>query len=308
MSASRPPRSPLALAALACASVVGLEPVTVRDLDHPDVDIDAALVVDTIDRQWVVRSPRSTAAGARMDAESKLVEVLFGWVSFGVPRVAGSAPLPEGGRALVYRAVGGAPLQPAMLTTVPTLASAVGRALATVHDLPTRLVADAGLPVYEAEEYRERRLAEVDRAAATGHVPPSLLSRWEKALEEAGAWRFVPAVVHGDLDGDTLRVEGTQLAGIIDWAQARVADPADDFAWLANAVDSSAFESVMATYTLRRRTTPDAALVRRARLAGELSLVRWLLHGTSTDDASVVDDAVGMLTALEESLAGSMTW
>ena len=148
----------------------------------------------------------------------------------------------------------------------------------------------------------------LDRAAATGHVPPSLLSRWEKALEEAGAWRFVPAVVHGDLDGDTLRVDGTQLAGIIDWAQARVADPADDFAWLANVTEPAAFDAVMATYTLRRRTMPDAALVRRARLAGELSLVRWLLHGTSTDDAGVVDDAVAMLTTLEESLAGSMTW
>ena len=116
------------------------------------------------------------------------------------------------------------------------------------------------------------------------------------------------AVVHGDLDGDTLRVDGTQLAGIIDWAQARVADPADDFAWLANVTEPAAFDAVMATYTLRRRTMPDAALVRRARLAGELSLVRWLLHGTSTDDAGVVDDAVAMLTTLEESLAGSTTW
>lgn len=305
VSDPRPPRSPLALAALACAAVVGLEPVTARSLAHHDPDVDAALIEDTIDRRWVVRSPRTVAAGARLEAESKLVEVLFGWVSFAVPRVAGTAALPEGGKALVYRAVAGGPLLAAALGTVPSLPSAIGRALAVVHDLPTRLIADAGLPVFEAEEYRERRLAELDRAAATGHVPPALLGRWESALEEAGAWRFTPVVVHGDLDGDTLRIEGTQLAGIIDWGQARVADPADDFAWLANAAEPSAFDAVMATYTLRRRTTPDAALTRRGRLAGELALVRWLLHGVSTDDTHVVDDAVGMLTALEVSVAGT---
>lgn len=304
----RSPRSLPNLAALACAAVKGLEPVTVQGHPQHDPDVDAAQVEDSIGRLWVVRAPRTAAAGARLEAESRLVEVLFGWVSFAVPRIAGSASLPEGGRALVHRAVPGQALDAATLASSPTIASALGRALATVHDLPTRLVADAGMPVYEAEEYRQRRLAELDRAAGTGHVPSSLLGRWEHALEEAGAWRFVPAVVHGDLDGETVRIDGGQLAGLVDWGQARVGDPADDFAWLANAVEQETFDAVLATYTLRRRTNPDADLTRRARLAGEFTLVRWLLHGTSTNDSAIVDDAVAMLTTLDESLNGSTTW
>jgi aminoglycoside phosphotransferase (APT) family kinase protein len=190
------------------------------------------------------------------------------------------------------------------LAASPALAASLGRTLAVVHDLPTRLVADVDMPVYEAEEYRQRRLAEVDRAAGTGHVPAVLLSRWEQNLEETTAWRFVPCVVHGELDGDSVLVGGTEVSGIVDWAQARVADPADDFAWLANAVEDETFDTVLGAYTAKRRTPVDADLTRRARLAGELLLARWLLHGVSTDDAAVVDDAVAMLTELERSLAG----
>ena len=177
-----------------------------------------------------------------------------------------------------------------------------------MHDLPTRLVADAGLPVYEADEYRQRRLAEVDRAAATGHVPSALLSRWERALEEAGAWRFVPSVVHGELDGDSVRTSSTEVTGMVEWAQARVADPADDFGWLANAAEPEVFDGVLAAYAAKRRANPDPDLARRARLAGELALVRWLLHGTSADDSAVVDDAVAMLAVLDSSLDDAAAW
>lgn len=302
------PRSPLSLAALVCAAVKGAEPTSVRALAQHDPDVDAAWVQDSIGRQWVVRSPRTAAAGARMDAESRLVEGLYGWVSFAVPKAVGRASLPEGGRAVVHRAPPGTPLDAARLEASAALAASLGRTLAVVHDLPTRLVADVDMPVYEAEEYRQRRLAEVDRAAGTGHVPAGLLGRWEQALEESTAWRFVPTVVHGELDGDSVLVEGNEVCGVVDWAQARVADPADDFAWLANAVEPAVFETVLGAYSAKRRMTPDPDLARRARLAGELALARWLLHGTSTGEESIVKDAVGMLAALEESTKDVTVW
>ena len=90
---------------------------------------------------------------------------------FAVPLVAGTVAMPDGGRAGVHRALDGEPIDPAALVPGPGLPAALGRALAAVHDLPVRLVEDAELPVYTAAEYRNRRLAEVDRAAATGHVP-----------------------------------------------------------------------------------------------------------------------------------------
>jgi aminoglycoside phosphotransferase (APT) family kinase protein len=194
------------------------------------------------------------------------------------------------------------------LAAGPGLAAALGRGLAAVHDLPARLAEEAELPVYTAAGYRDRRMAELDRAAATGNVPAGLLGRWERALEEAGAWRFTPCVVHGDLAAENVLVassgDGERITGVLGWGQTRVADPADDLAWLVAGAPAATVESVLEAYAHTRQEAPDGDLVRRARLAGELALARWLLHGTTTSDETIVADAVGMLAELEASVDG----
>jgi aminoglycoside phosphotransferase (APT) family kinase protein len=291
------------LAALASVAVPGLVPLTARALPGGD-DVDAAEVTDGLARRWVIRAPRTKAAAALLEQEWRFVGALPGALPFAVPRVAGTVPLPEGGRAGVHRTLEGAPVEPASLEPGPGLAAALGRALATVHDLPPGLVEDAELPVYTAPEYRTRRLAELDRAAATGHVPAGLLARWERALEEAGAWRFTPCVVHGDLAAENVLVTTDAVSCVLGWGQVRVADPADDLAWLVAGAPAEATESVLEAYAHTRRDAPDRDLLRRARLAGELAVARWLLHGVTTDDDGVVDDAVAMLAQLEESVDG----
>lgn len=276
--------------------------MSTRSCTQHDREVDAAVVEDDLGRQWTVRAPRTPAAGARMDAESHLLTELSGWLPFAAPEICGTALLPEGGQAVVHRVIAGEPVDLSTLRPGPGLTAAVGRAIAAVHELPERLIENAGLPVYTAEDYRQRRLAEVDRAAATGHVPAALLGRWEKALEEAGAWRFVPCVVHGDLAGENVLVTDDEVVAVLEWGEARVADPADDLAWLVNGAGEQAVESVLEAYALARRQPPDRDLLRRARLAGELALARWLLHGVAIDDQDVVDDAVSMLTDLDATL------
>ncbi len=304
---SVPDRSPFALAALACAAVRGLEPAAASPRVSHDPEVDAADVEDDLGRRWVVRVPRTPTAAARLDAEARLVQNLAGWLPFAVPEVAGRAPLRDGTTAVVTRALAGAPLEPSGLAPGPGLAAALGRSIAAIHDLPSRVVEEAGLPVYTADQYRRRRLAEVDRAAATGHVPAGLLARWEKAIEEAGAWRFLPCVVHGDLARETVLTEHADVAGVLEWGEARVADPADDLAWVVAAADDDAVESVLEAYAHTRRSPVDRDLARRARLASELACARWLLHGVTADDDEVVADAVAMLEELDASVDGH-TW
>ena len=186
-------RSPLFLAALASAAVPGLDPASVEALPGaPDHHYDVAFVQDTQHRRWVVRVPRSQAAAAQMESTFGLLALLARRLPFSVPTPKGFAALKEGGRAAIYPYLPGQNVDFAQLPAGPGLAAELGRAIAALHNADHGLFDEAGLPAYDADTYRTRRLSELDRAAATGHVPTGLLARWEKLLEDVTLWRFAP--------------------------------------------------------------------------------------------------------------------
>lgn len=300
------PRSPLALAALASVAVPGLDVYDVLRSPHSDADFDVVVVKDATGTRWLVRAPRRTAAGAALEAERGLLGALArahdsGLLSFDVPRPRGAVTMdePGSGRAVVYTEVPGSLLILAGVEPGPGLAAALGRAIAQIHELPPSLVEDEGLAVYEADEFRQRRLAELDAGVQTGRVPPRLADRWEQQLENVSWWRFEPTVVHGDLGEHQIRVDGDQVTGVVDWMDARVADPADDVAWLVATAADDVLDSVMEAYQLARRETRDPHLLERARLSSELALLRWLMFGVRTENADVISDGEGMLADLE---------
>jgi len=55
--------------------------------------------------------------------------------------------------------------------------------------------------------------------------------------------------------------------------------------------DPGAVDTVLEAYAMARHEQPDRHLLERARLAGELALVRWLNAGVAADDSAVVDEA-----------------
>ncbi|MEE6296849.1 macrolide 2'-phosphotransferase [Georgenia wangjunii] len=303
-----PTRTPLALAALATVAIPGLDVVATRSPQRTTADFQVTGVLDSGGRHWVVRSPLHAAAGASLEAEVAFLENLApvvkdGTLPFAVPRPEGFAPLPEGGRAMVYRQLPGRPLDLERLAPGPGLAAELGRAIASLHELPSRLVEDAGLPVYDADAYRRRCLAEVDEAARTGHVPPALLHRWEHALEDVALWRFRATPVHGDLAEEHILIADGGVSAILSFSETHVGDPAVDLAWLLATAPPECLDSIQEAYALTRTEQGDTNLVERAVLVSELALARWLLHGVRTDDEPVIRDAVGMLATLAEEVA-----
>src|SRR5690606_17791284 len=143
---------------------------------------------------------------------------------------------------------------------------------------------EAGLPSYDAEAYRRRHLAEIDRGAATGRVPAGLLARWEEALDDVRLWRFAPTPVHGALTGSDVLVtfpdptdsSRATIRGVTGWEDAKVADPADDFAALVAATAPDVVDAVLRAYAHVRVERPDEHLLSRARLVGELTLLATL--------------------------------
>lgn len=291
-------RNPAALAAMLVAALPEARPVAFAAAHAGRDDVDAALVHDADDNVWVVLAPRTPEAGARVEAETEAVRLLAGVLPFDVPRPRADVALPGGGRAIVFPAPRGRPVDLVRLAASPGVCRSVGRSLAALHDVTTAVVERAGVPVRDAGEVRRRRLGELDQAAATGVVPPVLLERWESLLDDTAVWDFSPTVVHGDLVAERLVVTGEEVTAVLDWNDLHVGDPAEDLAWLAVGAEPETVEEVLAAYRSSRHGSVDQDLLRRAVLHGEMALVRWLLHGVSAGDDGVRHDARGMLEQL----------
>lgn len=290
-------RTPAYLAALASVAVPGLDPVTVEALPSlPEHLFDVAFVVDTQSRRWVVRAPRTPTAAAAMEQAFTLLGLLGRRLPFSVPQPKGYAAVPGAGRAAVYPYLSGELLDFTGLPAGPGPAAEIGRALAALHNTDSRLFEEAGSAVYDPDAYRSRRLADLDRAAGTGKVPAGLLSRWERALEDVALWRFAPTPVHGDLTGDQILVHldgddasDVRVKAVLGWEDAKVADPADDFASLVELASPEALDTVLEAYAHSRVERPDANLLVRARLASELNLLASLQSAHLRQDAAALD-------------------
>ncbi|WP_377641048.1 phosphotransferase [Oryzobacter terrae] len=304
-------RSPAFLAALASAAVPGLDPVSVEALPStPDQSFDVAFVQDAEHRRWVVRAPRTDVAGAEMDRTVGLLALLGRRLPFAVPAPKGFVALAEGGRAAVYPYLPGHQLDFAELPPGPGLAAELGRALAALHNTDPGVYEEAGLPSYDADAYRTRRLADLDRAAESGRVPTTLLARWEAALEDVSLWRFAPTATHGDLTGDQVLAVFTddadastgRIRALTGWEDAKVADPADDFAALVADAPPGAVETVLEAYSHQRVERPDANLLVRARLVAELGLLGTLMTALTRKDAGAVEVLTTQLRRLDDAV------
>lgn len=301
-------RSPFVLAALA-STVPGLDPVGVQVVPSaPEHEFDVAFVQDATDRRWVVRAPRSATAAARMEAGLALLHLLARRVSFGVPAPRALVELKEGGRAAVYPYLPGHNIDFTRLTPGPGAATELGRALANLHNVDPALFDEAGSPVYDADAVRTRRLGDLDRAAATGRVPTTLLSRWERALEDVALWRFAATPIHGDVTGDQVLVSfedpedaaSGRVRALTGWEDARVGDPADDFASLVADCEPETLETVMEAYAHARVERPDANLLVRARLASEMALLGELQRAITAGWEDAVDAHSAALRRLDD--------
>lgn len=302
-------RGPLTLAALASAAVPGLDPDSVEGVVTPAVSpFDVAFVQDHEHRRWVVRSPRTPAASAQLEQSAALLALLTRRLTMPVPAVRGWAALPEGGRACVTSYLTGRLVDLESIAPGSRLAAGLGRVLAQLHNLDTRVYEEAGVPVYDAASYRTRRLAELDRAAATGRVPTGLLARWEGILDDESLWGFAATPTHGAIGPGTVLAtpddgEEPDVKGLLGWESAQVADPADDLAPLVGELHPEALDTVLEAYAHARVERPDQHLQRRARLVHEMQLVRSMMVAVAAGDDTGAEQRAAELRRLDEQLA-----
>jgi aminoglycoside phosphotransferase (APT) family kinase protein len=196
------------------AAALGRSPRTILEIDD-GYDFEVAIVDDA----WVFRFPRRAGVEEALELEILLLPLLAPALPVKVPSFEHVSRDPL---FVVYRLIGGEPL-------VDEDPDGVHAFLEALHGLdPSRL------PVQHlewVESYREQ-CAEFERLV----LPVLDKDLRPEAKRLFGGVEtlvdFKPTLLHADLAPEHLLVRDGRLAGVIDWGDARVGDPALDYAWL----------------------------------------------------------------------------
>jgi aminoglycoside phosphotransferase (APT) family kinase protein len=177
--------------------------------------------VSIVDDEWVFRFPRRAGVVETLEMEIALLPPLARALRVAVPQFEHVSRDPP---FVAYRLIRGTPLVDEDPDSVRTFLDAL-------HDFDA-----AGLPVERRDwrdVFREQR-ARFERDVVSLLEPADRRRALDLFAEVETLTGFEPALIHNDLGAPHLLVHGGRLAGVIDWADAVVGDPARDYAWLLN--------------------------------------------------------------------------
>jgi aminoglycoside phosphotransferase (APT) family kinase protein len=198
------------------ADALGYKPKAIVEIDD-GYDFEVAIV----DNSWVFRFPRRQGVEEALELEIALLPALAPSLPVQVPmfEYVSRDPFFVG-----YRLIRGEPL-------VDEDAEGVRAVLQTLHGFE-----GSGLPA-DAPDWVE---AYRDQCEEFERLVFPLLDSEQRArgrrlfCEVETLVGFDPVLLHGDLGPEHLLVRDGRLAGVIDWGDSRIGDPALDHAWLLN--------------------------------------------------------------------------
>ena len=174
-----------------------------------------------VDDAWVVRWPRHRLAVEEIEQEVALLPLLGPLLPVAVPQFEYVSREPW---LVAYRFIRGEPL-------VAEDPDGVRAFLKALHAIDAEAV-PAQRPDW-LETYR--RQADEFRRVVLPLLDADERPRGEALLAEVETLTdFRPALTHSDLGPTHLLVRERRLVGVIDWGDARIGDPAIDYAWLLN--------------------------------------------------------------------------
>jgi aminoglycoside phosphotransferase (APT) family kinase protein len=174
-----------------------------------------------LEDERVVRVPRSAASAEDLEKEARLLPALAPALPVEVPRFEHVSREPW---FVVYRLIRGVPLKDEDPDGVRAFLEALHSF--DVGELAVPQPDWVGIYRRHAEDWRRVVLPLLDAGERR---------RGDALLEEIEALSgFEPALVHGDLGPSHLLCRDGRLVGVIDWADAKIGDPAVDYAWLLN--------------------------------------------------------------------------
>jgi aminoglycoside phosphotransferase (APT) family kinase protein len=192
----------------------------------------------------VFRVPRRPEAAAVLRVERRLLALLAPRLPVPVPVPELSLhALPDGTPYGLYPRLPG---EPATCDDCPALAPDVAALLTALHAVEPADALVLGLAAPGSVDLgvlADRAAAEVVPLLPWGSV--AALRRAFAVLREPPP---VEVVVHGDLGEANLLVAGGRLAGVVDWSDAHVGDPAVDLSWFVQCLGPDGARAALAAY------------------------------------------------------------
>ena len=205
----------------------------------------------------VFRVGKHAAAPPGHAREVRLLPELRDWLATPVPEpkwYAGPcAEFPFG--VIGYPKLEGEPLTPDLLpqTDLRRLAMEVAGFLVALHGFPPDRAQELGVPGQDARwadlvALRDEELPLL-RDVLTAGEHRTVARWWDGFLTDAELRRHAPRLLHGDLWYENILVDAARsVVGVLDFADASVGDPAQDFATLRH-LDEPFMEHVLDAYT-----------------------------------------------------------
>jgi aminoglycoside phosphotransferase (APT) family kinase protein len=174
-----------------------------------------------LEDEWVVRIPRSDLVREELEKEIELLPTLGPALPVDVPRFVHVSRDPL---FVVYRLLLGEPLRDEDPDGVRAFLEALHRF--DVDELPVPRPDWLGIYRMHVGDWRRVVVPLLDADERAGG---------EALLQETETLTgFAPSLVHCDLGPSHLLCRDGRLAGVIDWGDAKIGDPAIDYAWLLN--------------------------------------------------------------------------
>jgi len=205
---------------------------------------------------WILRVPRRPPVVKAAMAEAKLIATLRGRLPVAVPDFRIVTP-----DLIAYPRLAGEPAGAGNPRTGPltwcidpanppeALVRALGRVVAQLHTTPVSEVAETGIPVRSPDDARTAFAQRLQFGQTELGMHPSWLERGRRWLDDDRLWAESMVLIHADLHPGHTLVDGTgTLTGILDWTDAEVGDPGQEFLVVARTFGQVMFDRLVDVY------------------------------------------------------------
>jgi aminoglycoside phosphotransferase (APT) family kinase protein len=212
-----------------------------------------------VDGRWVFRFPKRADVAEGLIVEGRLLEVLRDRSPLPLPAFTFHGAASDGFPYVFcgYPRLPGVPGLQFDVSAMPAAAwTAMGRFLSWLHRVPIEDAARAGVPARDAEALLDEvRTDALDGFHLVARVAPGApLERWHAFLADhppaAARVAATSALVHHDLSAEHVLCDPAtrRVTGVIDWADAAIADVSVDLAAFLHWGGQACLDAVLTAY------------------------------------------------------------